>query len=70
MTGKNQWNLIDHCTGKILSDHPNIEGAKLSALFHIANGDNITWHKYDGPVQVAAERGFVNSQRRFTIQAK
>lgn len=29
--------------GDVLSEHPNQEGAQLSALHHVQNGDKIQW---------------------------
>jgi len=35
--------LLRNMRGDTLSTHPNLEGAKLSALHHVENGDIINW---------------------------
>jgi hypothetical protein len=50
-----------------LSRHPNTNGAMLSALFHVQNGDQIQWVDRGLPLQVAAYVGVVNGKDRFVI---
>lgn len=59
------YQLRHYRTCKLLSKHPNVNGAKLSALFHLRNGARITWDK-DGsrPTQV----GYFNGQPEFFIE--
>jgi hypothetical protein len=54
--------------GKQLSEHPNEEGAKLSALFYVKNKETIIWETdKDSPAQVALCHGLVRGKRRFVI---
>ncbi len=61
-----KWVLQD-AEHECLSMHPNISGAKLAALFHVKNGEQIAWEDRKLPVQVAAEIGMVNGKDRFVI---
>lgn len=57
--------LHDHVSGQEYSTHPNLEGATISALFHVNNGDKITW-KYKNKIHL----GYVNDDAvaRFGIE--
>jgi hypothetical protein len=52
---------------KVLSIHSNREGAKLSALFHVQNGESISWEDRRLPLDVASDIGMVNGQDRFVV---
>jgi hypothetical protein len=46
----------------------NREGCKLSALFRVAVGDQVTWKDaVNEPAQVALEYGYVNGLQRFRV---
>jgi hypothetical protein len=47
----------------VLSTHPNEEGARLSALFHVANGEAIRWER-----QPQYTIGTVSDKQRFKIE--
>ena len=56
--------LSDAQSGERLSVHPNPEGAKLSALFHVPNRSAVMWE----PVGRADTlRGTLNGLQRFLI---
>lgn len=60
-TGPDLYGLRDG--DKVCSLHPSIEGAKLSAVFHIKDGEHIFWEpELSAPTQVAAWYGRVNKQ--------
>ena len=69
MTATDRYTLFDARTNEPLSMHPNREGARLSSLFHVNNGDKIYWREIesDMPVTVATDRGFVDGEERFRI---
>lgn len=52
---------------KVLSIHSNREGAKLSALFHVQNGESISWEDRRLPLDVASDIGMVNGKDRFVV---
>jgi hypothetical protein len=63
---KLQYTLFDGSQPLRTAD--NVEGLKLSALFHVQNGDSVSWQPADGePAQVALEYGFVNGKERFRL---
>ncbi len=64
-----KWMLVDYISGQTLSKHTNEEGAKLSALFHIQNGESVDWFDSRTTVYVAASYGTVKGVRRFKTQA-
>lgn len=62
--------LADTVNSRVLSAHPNVAGAKISALFHVNNGDQVEWRNAgDKPLQVAACYGYVNGEKRFVVQS-
>jgi hypothetical protein len=62
-----KWMLRDERTGAVLSQHPNVGGAKLSSLFHATVGDHVVWKDSYGPVSVCAAQGFVGDELRFSV---
>jgi len=50
-----------------LSRHPNTQGARLAALFHVKNGQQIVWEDRGLPVEVAAWIGVVDGRDQFVI---
>ena len=47
----------------VLSRHPNVNGAKVSSLFHCQNGDSVTWRKVNGEHQ-----GMIGDAVVFTVK--
>lgn len=54
--------LRDGKSDNFLSAHSNAEGAKLSALFHVQNGDSVNWED-----RKTCSKGYVGNEHRFTI---
>jgi hypothetical protein len=64
-----EWMLVDYISDQTLSRHPNEQGAMLSALRHVQNGQKIDWQDSKTTVQVAGHYGVVDGYRRFKTQA-
>jgi hypothetical protein len=62
---KDTWGLAS--ADRALSMHPSRERAKLAALFHVNNGDTITWEDRHLPLDVASDIGVVNGRDRFVV---
>lgn len=58
MGKSNEYRLYNYKTGERYSDHPNLEGAMLSAVRLVANGQQVRWD--GGPL---VWFGYVNRQK-------
>lgn len=48
--------------GELLSEHPNAQGARIAALFHVTNGTKISWDR-----GALVFHGRVKGQIRFAV---